>query len=50
MSFSRENWLCRLARYCACSQSERCFPIALVVSCVARSFKRTDKHLLVIPI
>ena len=39
MSFSRENWFCRLARYC--------FPIALAASCVACSFKRTDKHLFV---
>ena len=46
----REKWFCRFARYCACSQSEKCFPIALLLTLVACSFRRTDQHGFAIPI
>ena len=31
----RENWFCRFAKYCACLQSEKCSPIAQLLTCVA---------------
>ena len=39
MSLSGENWFCRIAKCCACPQSEKCFPIALLLTCVACSFR-----------
>ena len=50
MSLIREKWFCRFARYCACSQSEKCFAIALLLTLVACSFRRTDQHGFAIPI
>ena len=34
MSLSRENWFCRLAKYCACSSQRNVYPIALLLTCV----------------
>ena len=43
-SLSSVNWFCKEAKYCACS------PTALEESLVACSFKRTERHLCVMPI
>ena len=50
ISLSRENWFCKFVKYCPCLQSEKCFPIALLLTCVAYSFCCTDKHYFVIPV